>query len=33
MSLLPLVSKIIEKVINDQIQRFLDKNDIVYRYQ
>ena len=32
-SLLPLVSKIIEKVIHDQTQRFLDKNDIIYRYQ
>ena len=32
-SLLPLVSKIIEKVIHDQTQSFLDKNDIIYRYQ
>ena len=32
-SLLPLVSKIIEKVIHDQTQRFLDNNDIIYRYQ
>ena len=32
-SLLPLVSKIIEKVIHDQTQTFLDKNDIIYRYQ
>ena len=32
-SLLPLVSKTIEKVIHDQTQRFLDKNDIIYRYQ
>ena len=32
-SLLPLVSKIIEKVIRDQTQSFLDKNDIIYRYQ
>ena len=32
-SLLPLVSKIIEKNIHDQTQRFLDKNDIIYRYQ
>ena len=31
--LLPLVSKIIEKVIHDQTQSFLDKNDIIYRYQ
>ena len=27
-SLLPLVSKVIEKVIHDQTQRFLGKNDI-----
>ena len=32
-SLLPLVSKIIEKVVHDQTQRFLDKNYIIYRYQ
>ena len=32
-SLLPLVSKIIEKVIHDQTQHFVDKNDIIYRYQ
>ena len=32
-SLLPLVSKIIERVIHDQTQSFLDKNDIIYRYQ
>ena len=32
-SLLPLVSKIIEKVIHDQTQSFLDKNNIIYRYQ
>ena len=31
-SLLPLVSKIIEKVFHDQTQSFLDKNNI-YRYQ
>ena len=31
-SLLPLVSKIIEKVIHDQTQSFLDKNDIIYGY-
>ena len=29
----PLVSKIIEKVIHDQTQHFLNKNDIIYRYQ
>ena len=32
-SLLALVSKIIENVIHDQTQSFLDKNDIIYRYQ
>ena len=32
-SLLPLVSKIIEEVIHDQTQSFLDKNNIIYRYQ
>ena len=32
-SLLPLVSKIIEEVYYDETQRFLDKNDIIYRYQ
>ena len=33
MSLLPLVSKRIEKVIYDQTQSFPDKKDIIYRYQ
>ena len=32
-SLLPLLSKIIEKVVHDQTLRFLQKNDIIYRYQ
>ena len=32
-SLLPLVSKIIDKVIHDQTQHFLDKNDIISRNQ
>ena len=32
-SLIPLVSKIIEKLIHDQTQSFLDKSDIIYRYQ
>ena len=32
-SLLPLVSKIIQKVIHDQTQSFLDKNDTIYRNQ
>ena len=30
--LLPLISKIIEKIIHDQTQNFLDKN-VIYRYQ
>ena len=32
-SLLPLLSKIIEKVIHDQTQKFLNENDILYRFQ
>ena len=32
-SLLPLVSKKIEKIIHDQTKSFIDKNDIIYRYQ
>ena len=32
-SLLPLISKVIEKVIHNQIQNFLDKNRILYSYQ
>ena len=32
-SLLPLISKIIEKIIHDQTQNFLDKNNVIYRYQ
>ena len=32
-SLLPLVSKIIEKVIHDQTQKYLDENKIIYKYQ
>ena len=32
-TLLPLVSKIIEKVIHDQAQSILDKNNTIYRYQ
>ena len=32
-SLLPLISKIVEKVIFDQTQIFLDKNQIIYKYQ
>ena len=31
--LLPLISKIIEKIIHDQTQNFLDKNNVIYRYQ
>ena len=32
-SLLPLISKIVERVIYDQTQNFLDKNDVLYKYQ
>ena len=32
-SLLPLISKIIEKIIHDPTQIFLDKNNVIYRYQ
>ena len=32
-SLLPLVSKIFEKVIHTQTQTYLDKNDILYKFQ
>ena len=32
-SLLPLVSKIIEKVIHDQTIKYLDENNIIYKYQ
>ena len=32
-SLLPLISKIIEKVIHDQTQEFLDANKILYKFQ
>ena len=32
-SLLPLVSKLIEKIFHDQTQSFLNKNNIIYRYQ
>ena len=32
-SLLPLISKIIAKVIHDQTQTFLDENKILYRFQ
>ena len=32
-SLLPLISKIIEKVIQDQTKSYLDKNKILYTYQ
>ena len=31
--LLPLISKVIEKVIHNQTQNFLDKNRILYSYQ
>ena len=32
-SLLPLLSKIIERIIHNQTQEFLDKNNIFYKYQ
>ena len=32
-SLLPLISKVIEKIIHDQTQEFLDQNKILYKYQ
>ena len=32
-SLLPLISKIIEKVIHNQTQGYLDENKILYRFQ
>ena len=32
-SLLPLISKIVERVIYDQTQNFLDKNEVLYKYQ
>ena len=32
-SLLPLISKLIEKVIHDQTQKFLLENNILYKYQ
>ena len=32
-SSLPIISKIIVKLIHDQTQSFLDKNKIIYRYQ
>ena len=32
-SLLPLISKLIEKVIHDQTQNFLFENNILYKYQ
>ena len=32
-SLLPLISKVLEKVIHNQMHNFLDTNKILYRYQ
>ena len=32
-SLLPLLSKIIERIVHDQIEDFLSKNKILYRFQ
>ena len=31
--MLPLISKIIEKVIHDQTQEYLKNNNIIYKYQ
>ena len=33
MSLLPLISKIIEKPIHEQISSFLSNNEVLYNYQ
>jgi len=32
-SLLPLISKLFEKIIQNQTQKYLDENNILYRYQ
>lgn len=32
-SLLPIVSKIFEKIVHDQTREYLDKNDILFKYQ
>ena len=32
-SLLPLVSKIIERIIHNQVESFLEKHKIIYKYQ
>ena len=32
-SLLPLLSKIIERIVHDQIEEFLSKNKLLYRFQ
>ena len=32
-SLLPILSKIVERIIHDQTQEFLSKNRILYRFQ
>ena len=32
-SLLPILSKIVERIIHDQTQEFLSKNKILYRFQ
>ena len=31
--MLPLVSKLFEKIIHDQTQKYLDENNILYKYQ
>ena len=32
-SILPLISKVIERVVYDQTQSFLDKNEVICKYQ
>ena len=32
-SLLPQISKVIEKLVHEQVQEYLDENKILYRYQ
>ena len=32
-TLLPQISKVVEKIVHEQIQIYLDKNKILYRYQ
>ena len=32
-SLLPLISKVIEKSIHDQMQDYIQRNELLYKYQ